>query len=134
MKKCYKCGKLLDDGCFYNRKDSTDGLYSYCIACCKIRDKEKYWNSREYMLIKSKKWAEENKAASLERSAIWYKKNRDKQRVRAKNKVLKLTDEYIKRVLVQRTSIDPDKISLDLIECKRLCIKIKREIKNAECK
>lgn len=35
MKKCTKCGEFKDEGEFYPRKDSKDGLNPQCKACVK---------------------------------------------------------------------------------------------------
>lgn len=76
MKKCNKCGRLLDETMFHKNKDSKDGLTSLCKDC-RNKANRIYYNNEE---IKERKRL--------------YKQNYDKEHRIQKKEYM---DEYINR-------------------------------------
>lgn len=84
MKICSKCHKLLDESCFYKRKDSLDGLTGQCKECISEYSKEHtkktvkqrqqyYQNNIEYR----KAWQREYNKTHKEQRAEYTRQNRE---------------------------------------------------------
>lgn len=73
MKKCYKCKELLEDSCFYVKKNNK--LYHYCIECCRLSNKLK---SKEQIAKHNKINRERHKETMRARNTLDYINNREK--------------------------------------------------------
>ena len=103
MKTCTSCGKEkpLSD---YPRKGGTK-LRGYCKECYRAKKRDKY-------------------AANV---SGYGDKKRAKRRARKKKECNELMENYIMKLIFSRSTLK--EIPKELIECKRLQIMIKRELK-----
>lgn len=72
MKKCYKCGKELDESMFYKDSTAKDGLQSWCKSC-----------KAEY----SKKWKKDNYEKVKEAQKSWFKNHPNYQKDRYRENI-----------------------------------------------
>jgi hypothetical protein len=103
------------------------------------KNKEKlYWLNRNYYLrnkeevdAKKKVWYKNNSEKTFE----YYKKQREKpgvleaMRERSRRQTKIMGDSYIKHLIARRSIIDPNNVPVELIETKRLHLKLSRAIK-----
>jgi hypothetical protein len=103
------------------------------------KNKEKlYWLNRNYYLrnkeevnAKKKDWYKNNPEKAFE----YYKKQREKPEVReamkerSRRQTKIMGDSYIKHLIARRSIIDPNNVPVELIETKRLHLKLSRAIK-----
>ena len=63
MKKCSRCGKLLEDSEFYVQKSGRykGKLTSWCKKCCSKHSAERYKNNIEKCREEHRNWANKNK-------------------------------------------------------------------------
>ena len=63
MKKCPKCGRLLDDSNFYIQKTERKygKLTSWCKQCSAEQAKQRYENNKDKCREEHRKWVENNK-------------------------------------------------------------------------
>jgi hypothetical protein len=118
------------------------------IDACKERDRAYYENNTTAISERRRDYREKNIDACKERERAWREKNREKlkdtvRRTREKNRerirdrerdrtgkeVAELTNTYVKDVLRRHTGLRSSDIPPELIEAKRLEIKLKRLIK-----
>jgi hypothetical protein len=77
MKKiCSKCGNEKPVEEFYKKKDSKDGYRSDCIVC--VKEQKKKYNGRYG--DRKRKWYDENKELTIQRSKEWRESNIEKNR------------------------------------------------------
>ena len=144
FKKCSKCKEEKSLDCFDLSKNGGYGVQSYCKDCMRIF-KKKYYSknkekinkhSREYHLKNKEKinkydreYYSKNKEKIAERQREYKLKNREKVRKKSREQRKQLADVYVANLITQRTDLTIADIPSDLIEAKRLEIKIKRIIK-----
>lgn len=157
MKVCSKCKALKGLESFSKRIGARDGRESHCKECRNTA--RKIWGKRNPKKVKSlkakyrkknkedinkrarEKWKNDS-SRRREQSTNWRKKNKDKSKSqqrrwlngkpgylknRSKSNREKLSNSYIKSLL---KGIPDILIDDDLINTKRLIIKIKRYVKN----
>ena len=63
MKKCPKCGNLLEDSNFYIQKSGRHKgkLSSWCKSCCSKKSSERYKNNKEECNRAHREWVQKNK-------------------------------------------------------------------------
>lgn len=148
-KICKICKVEKDYEEFYTRKDTKDGHYSLCKKC-EIKRKLKYLkeNPKKQALI-SKKWRKENPEKAALAIKKWRKENPEK--VKAINNLSSkkwnekhpeavrlftrkyrndLRDGYVKTLIQNESLLDRRQIPSELIEIKKMQIKVKRLIKS----
>lgn len=159
MKTCTKCGIEKDESEFHKRSAATiSGVVSQCKSCVlkksKIyyeKNKEKikeysrnyFKNNRERCNKTSKKWRNKNKDKLRKLKMIsyyknhencllqrkhWAEKNAEKVKNLNKSRSIELPDSYIDQQLSLK--IEPELITSELRELKRIHIKLKRFINN----
>lgn len=79
MKVCSACNtsKALDQ--FYSAPRCKFGVSSWCIACDKIKNAERYAKNREKYAAKKTEYRRENRQKMRDIHANWYARNRDKK-------------------------------------------------------
>lgn len=126
-KKCPKCGFELDIGCFHTYFSKLRNKYriaNYCKECSKkvsnVNSKKNYKENRKKKL----EYAANYRLTNKER--ISRKRNFYRQRHRAN-----LQDCYVRELLVTRHNFTTDILNdnPELIESRRLIIRIKRKLK-----
>jgi hypothetical protein len=77
MKKvCSKCGNEKPVEEFYKKKDSKDGYRNDCIVC--VKEQKKKYNGRYG--DRKRKWYNENKELTIQRSKEWKTNNIERNR------------------------------------------------------
>jgi len=142
MKICIYCqtAKPLDDFCLYKR--SKDGRTATCKQCrnkkeTKKRDvekeRERYHANKERHKNKRREYYQNNALETNDRVKQWRKDNPERliqlKFNYVKKKVSMAKDGYIKGLLTKGTSLTTKDIPDSLVECKRLELKIKRELR-----
>ena len=144
MKTCQGCKVEKQFSDFFKNKTTTDGLQVYCKVCRKEICREYVRNNRE----KVNKWANDYRKRNLEKvldaTKKWRECNVDEvkkyqseyiqknlKRLGARNRLeaAELTDNYVYRLLVQSTGLERCEIPIQLIQAKRVQLKIVRKIK-----
>lgn len=77
MKICSKCNIEKDEGFFYKRKDSKDGLRAECKECFNITSKKYVENNKDEIKKYKKKYYISNKELIIDRSKQWMINNPD---------------------------------------------------------
>lgn len=157
VKTCSKCKQLLPFGCFGKSKETVKGLYSRCKVCrnedreCwRERNRDLYLSKRRENYRKdptkniasSRKWqrghpdkvraAQQNR---ISRNPLFYvqqyarlPRQREQKKARSRAGVQALSDLYIRHLIRRHALIKYWFISQELIEAKRLELKINRLI------
>ena len=118
FKKCGKCKEEKSLDCFYLNKSGKYGVRSDCKLCRRIYAKEYYSKNKENLNKYRREYHIKNKE-NINKIGMIYNKKQIEQ----------LGDPYITRLITQRTDLTKADIPSELIEAKRLEIKIKRIIK-----
>ena len=122
-KICIKCKKSLDNS-QYNRKGYySNGDIKYrndCKDCSKSNYKSYYYKNRKKVIAKNLQYKNTDKGRANQRR---YRKNR------YENDTNNLTDYYVKHIISNKSNLSHSDITNEMIETKRLIIKIKRELK-----
>ena len=118
FKKCSKCKEEKSLDCFGLNKNGRYGVGNRCKDCNLIYFKEYYLKNKE----KINKYFKEYRSKNKENCKKIVKKYKKKQREQ-------LEDGYIVQLITQNTGLTTADIPSELIEAKRLEIKIKRIIK-----
>jgi len=148
FKKCSKCKEEKSLDCFGLNKNGRYGVGNRCKDCNLIYFKEYYLKNKEYFNKRSREYYLKNKENLRKKSREYNSKNKEKinkyfKEYRSKNKenckkIVKkykkkqreqLEDGYIVQLITQNTGLTTADIPSELIEAKRLEIKIKRIIK-----
>lgn len=142
--KCKTHGELLEAQ--LNKCGIKNGNQRYkCKICAKaIRDKN-YQKNKEKTLKKQADWRKNNKEKITEIKKLSYHKNKnnDNQKTRRKkywaHGVGSLTDTYVRGLMHRDSNLNMRDIPDELVELKRVILKIKRQIKEkrkdkAECR
>jgi superfamily II DNA helicase RecQ len=130
LKKCTKCGDekpaTLE---FYGaQKDCKNGLKPHCKACLSKAGKLYHNLHSERILNQKKKWQQNNPEKTKNFIRKWKQKNTDKLRSYDKKNSEQLTDSRVRL----RLGLRKDQCPPELIEVKRLQIKIKRLCKTSK--
>lgn len=78
MKTCNKCNIEKDISDFYKSKSSSDGLYSSCKDCDRLRRMEYYESNRLSIIEKKKEYVENNIEKVKDYQSIYRFKNKDR--------------------------------------------------------
>ena len=136
MKTCFRCKAEKPLTEFHNDKQKKEGFASQCKACVSVRKKIENLSPTNREVAKT--WKKNNQNKIKQYSKTYYSKNpelsnRWKQshpeylRVVTKKDVDKLSNRYIKALLVRYA---PSKsITTELIQAKRLHVQIYRKLK-----
>lgn len=148
MKTCKKCGLSRDESEYNKCPTTKDRLTTSCKTCIAIKSKLYYTENREKYQEKGKTWYQENKLKQRLYNQNWRKLNIEKKR--AANKIWRdmnpdkvkvsqsksdkkrcenLIDSHIAHVCFRMHTADVPK---ELIELKRIHIKLNRELKKLE--
>lgn len=126
-KKCPKCGFEKDIGCFHAYFSQSRNKYrvgNYCKECAKkssnIRAKNHYLENREEKLKYAANYRENNKEKISNKRNFYRRKHR-----------YNLQDCYVRELLVTRHNFTIEILDSnpELIESRRLIIRIKRSLK-----
>lgn len=136
LKKCTCCGKSKPktEDFFRKRGDLKHLFRSSCLICESQKNKEYQSLIREHkkdvVATYKKKYYDKNKNFVKTNSSIYYQKNILKYKEQRLNSCIELKDNYIKDILAKNKAIQHKDLTPEIIETKRLLIKIKRELKN----
>jgi hypothetical protein len=103
MKKCRNCGEEKSEFEFHQRLSNSDGLYSYCKLCCRVKNRESYKKNKIKHNEISREYRKKNREKLLQEARKYYYRNREKQlekraEYRKKNKEKISLREALKRV------------------------------------
>ncbi len=148
LKTCHTHGKLYQEDVIKSGK-SRDGSQQWkCKKCMKEIHKKNYELNKLTISEKHKKYRTENKeqVKKIKRES-WlkhrekYLKRENERRLRFKKlnpelykqndrkRVDELSDSYVKKIIVNRTSLKNADVPQPLVECMRVIIQLKRKIK-----
>ena len=147
-KKCTKCGEVkpLSEFKKYYYKGKPF-LRNTCKACVNKMERARYWKDDNIKIQAklrkrewnkkhpekaretSRKWRNNNRDKANALSVEWVKKNPDKQTFMQARLRNNLSDGYVKQQIKRQTGIPTANIPDDIIELKRLQIKLNRKIK-----
>ena len=133
MKKCTKCGEVLPLHMFGKNKRTKDKLRIWCKECVRKNNKAYRDKNKEELKKKAKVYRDKNKEERRKKNKAYYKENKEEALEYRRERVLKLTDSYI-RGLLNSQGIDESLITPEIIELKRAATKVKRIIKQKSCK
>ncbi len=152
MKTCTKCkvSKVREE--FNAKRASKDGLYPWCKQCVSQdrkdnRERENAcwarWaksnpdrikahveKNKEKRALSSKKWKRENKAKVNDNSKKWRANNKEKRKGIEKKSRENMSDSLIISMIVKYTKIAREDVPPELIDLKRVQLKITRELRN----
>lgn len=116
VKVCKYHGDLKKEDCYFvlNGTESTQRIYK-CKSCEKIRRMEYYENNFSNINERQKLYAQKNKEAIRNRTKDWYQR---------------LSDAYVRRFFMKNTQIKAEHITPELLELKRISLRLKRKIRN----
>jgi hypothetical protein len=159
-KVCTKCGQEKPRSLFYSHPMGADGLRSRCKSCCRAECKkwddahpekrreyslsyhhqnpekckkkmrDRYWQDPQKARERVKEWAIQNPEIVRAARAKYNAENGEKISERRKKAVAELSDAYVKHVLTLRSDLTPSDIPQDLVELKRIHLKLKRTLKD----
>lgn len=98
LKICMICEEyfpMTNEYFYNNKKNSKDGLNSYCIPCTKKKTRKYYTDNPEWTTKVRREWHEKNKEAVNKRTTEWIKNNK----------------EYNKQYVKEYQQNNPDKMS-----------------------
>jgi len=139
MKKtCKKCKKTYPKTEQYYRKNGNSWR-SGCKKCINKNLPKKTEEQKKKENAKNNKiWAKKNRLKRNEYAKEFRKKNPNKyieiNREYSTKKREELSDEYLLRLICRRTGFSKDAITEEVIEQKRLIIKLKRQINYGQSK
>jgi hypothetical protein len=125
---CHFCGRYLDVSQFRILRGFYKGYpkFGYCLDCDKI-----IHSAAHNRAIDASKWERQKR----EQGRRWRKKYPEKRRELCKRAYIKsrknLTDSYVKKLLVQKSSLSHYDIPSGLIEAKRQQLKLIREVRSS---
>ena len=145
MKTCPQCRQSLDELLFSKNSHKPDGLQSWCKACKSSHHKKTYNPCKEHEAWLKKRtktlqrMAEQyalNPTAGREKAKAWRNENQEKdfatkRRYRV-SQCKNMTDEYVKKLLTQGTTLTAAEIPNELINVKREQLRILRELRKAD--
>ena len=159
MKTCTKCKIQKEKEKFRIKKESKDGLRPWCRECesqyrkdNREKENKRYaeWakKNHEQVITKSKeyrennkdkinelhkKWSKENKDRVYEYRKKWRDNNIEKQKAIDKKACETMSDFYISNMIVKYTNLNRTDIPKEIIELKRIQLKITRELRRKKC-
>lgn len=130
MKCCRKCGNVKSNSEFYAAPKLKCGLHSWCKPCCTGRVRQSQRDNPDRERARARAYYLGHKKEKLLRAKEWRLANPERFRElkrRGNDKASEtISDHYIANQLNARISEIPP----ELIEAKRLQLKIKRELQN----
>jgi len=75
-KSCRSCENVKPVEDFPKNRSKPDGLHDECKACKKASAKKYYKSNKEFVLSRNKAWRDNNPDKTLERSQLYYQKNK----------------------------------------------------------
>lgn len=149
IKNCKTHGALTEEQCVKAGKYTSGNPAYKCRQCLAKWHKTHYERNREKVLKKCEEYRKENPEKVKQMKKDWWKENlRFKREWRRKDKianpqkykkyeyerVVNLTDGYIKKILVKRTTLSCRDIPQEMIKAKRNLLQIKRIARNFQSK
>lgn len=130
FKSCRMCEEIKPVCDFYKVKNVKSGLHSWCKKCCCSQVREKQKADPEKQKKQNVRYYRDHKDRIKAKSRMWSASNHNlvistRRRFRSKE-IEELSDSYISNLLNLKKSDVPH----ELLEAKRLQIKIKRALKN----
>lgn len=155
MKTCKDCEQTLPAEAFVPNPKGRGGLQPYCRKCQAARSRAWAAANREANLARKRAYYEENKQALLTQQKAYYEANKqrileaqrktpqenrahvkawvqanpDKRREMLRSQRERLLDSYVRRRLVDGTTLKPAEIPQGLIDAKREQLRILRELR-----
>lgn len=123
MKICTRCKKKQELSCYSRKGYTSKGNIRYrgeCRNCVKDYHKNYYNLNRESEIKRVSEYKKTERGAELNRLYYVRKTKRD---------VDSLSDNYIKHLIRKGSGLKSNDIPSNIIETKRIIIKLKREIK-----
>ena len=118
MKTCNKCNIEKDISDFYKSKSSSDGLYSSCKDCDRLRRMEYYESNRLSIIKKKKEYVENNIEKVKDYQSIYRFKNKDRLKENLRSSGVNLRISKVDDSLVNpNLSIQHLKIFLQALTC-----------------
>jgi hypothetical protein len=117
MSRCVDCGLWLDASCFFRDSSRSSGLANKCKACELKRKRDRY---------------AKNPGPQLERRGSYVRENRNELAWRRARSVEQLSDSYIKKRLLDGTTLKAANLSSELIQLKREEMSLRRLGKRME--
>lgn len=145
MKICTKCSIEKDESEFYLRKENGK-LRNECKKCFNIAVGIRFQKDKQRKKAKQKEWYIKNKDTVIKKhqrcyeanpsiyqaaKVRWKKKNPDKIKANGQSHIDNLANCYV-RTKLKRQGFSPDIITPDVIESKKILIKIHRHVKNKQ--
>lgn len=137
---CSKCRTPKPPAEFHRNRTKPGGLSHYCKVCTKQRDRD-YWAAHPEAVIRdlkqTRKWKLDNPAGNKKHAKTYRDshpdrnhgiRNRIKDNARHRQERANLSDRYIIDKLTQRTTLTAADITPELIEAKRIQLKIERAL------
>ena len=128
IRQCNKCGEWRPFSAFGKQKKCIFSIKRICILCSREEFKKYYAKNRQKVLEKTRKWRAENLEKRRESDRMWRAENLEKKREMEKKywdeNTRNTSDIYIMNRLCRK--IEREKITHELIELKRLEIKLYR--------
>lgn len=101
MKTCNKCGKSLDESCFYSHPNTKDKLLPKCMDCARKYAAKSRADNPDYLKNYNPKYYKKNAEAIKRKSAAYFLENREyllpKRRVYSKRSREQNPDVFKKR-------------------------------------
>ena len=115
---------------YHKDKTAKDGHSYQCKSCAIEKAKKHYFNDIEHSKKIRIEWKEKNKELSIRLCKEWREKNKEKVKINhlnnERNLREKLSYSYVRRQLIQHNGFPKEYITDELIEFKRIQIKLKR--------
>ena len=116
MLKCTKCKTTKDDSMFYRNKEKINGRQSQCKVC----------HNKANM-----KWRKANpdKYSTYNCHPRRNEEMKIKSKMRSRQHRHDMSDRYIRDLMTMHTSLKPEDIPKELVECHKINLKLKRMLK-----
>lgn len=137
IKTCKTHGALKREQVVKKTKSATGEQLYRCKACLSIFHRNHYEKNRERLLKQTKDFNNADRERYLTRKRKYSKKYRelhgDEERLRIRKQDRKyidnLDDRYVKKLLTKRSNMKGTDMPQQLINLKRVIVKIKRKVK-----
>jgi len=116
-KRCHKCGEYKPIHAFHKDKNRKGGHSDRCAECVIAHVKNYYQTHRSETIQRAREWNQKNQVRRREIALAWGNKE-----------VARLGDSYIRSKISESTGLAHNDIPQELVETKRVHMKIKRLI------
>ncbi len=139
-KECRKHGKLYREDVIRSGKTPAGTEQYKCRACMKEMHDKHYALNKAKVLLKHQEYKKRNPEKRKETNRLsdakhrekHRAKNNEKKRIWDKQSTARLSDRYMKKLLVKRTGLSEKDIPDALIECKRALMQLQRTVKKRQ--